>query len=84
MISIKDNGPGIPREQREQVFEPFFTTKARGTGLGMSIARRIVEAHGGQIKVCDTPCSTPSNPDGGGATMLERRGAEIAITLPRG
>jgi PAS domain S-box-containing protein len=61
-ISLRDNGPGIPPEQREQVFEPFFTTKARGTGLGMSIARRIVEAHGGQIKVCDTPDSSSSVP----------------------
>lgn len=50
-ISIRDNGPGLTAEQQQRVFEPFYTTKARGTGLGMSIAQRIVEAHGGRISV---------------------------------
>jgi hypothetical protein len=48
-ISIRDNGPGLTPEVRRRLFEPFFTTKTKGTGLGMAIARRIVEAHGGQI-----------------------------------
>ena len=48
-IAVRDNGPGIAAEQRAKIFDPFFTTKAKGTGLGMAIARRIVEAHGGQI-----------------------------------
>jgi PAS domain S-box-containing protein len=84
LILIRDNGPGIPPEQREKVFEPFYTTKARGTGLGMAIARRIVEAHGGQITVCDTPSFAPAAPEEGEAGARARRGAEIAITLPRG
>lgn len=50
-ISVHDNGPGLIPEQRARIFEPFFTTKARGTGLGMAIARRIMEAHGGDIAV---------------------------------
>ncbi len=48
-ISVRDNGPGLTPEARLSVFEPFFTTKTKGTGLGMAIARQIVEAHGGWI-----------------------------------
>lgn len=50
-IWVRDNGPGLTPEQRKRIFEPFYTTKTRGTGLGMSIAQRIVEAHGGSISV---------------------------------
>jgi two-component system sensor histidine kinase HydH len=53
-ISIADAGPGMPREVLEHAFEPFFTTKSRGTGLGLPLAKRIIEAHGGEIKI-DTP-----------------------------
>ena len=67
-IAVRDNGPGIGKEQRSKVFNPFYTTKAKGTGLGMPIAKRIVEAHGGQIALGDT--------DGCGTVFL--------ITLPRG
>jgi two-component system sensor kinase FixL len=67
-VAVRDNGPGLNPEQRQRIFEPFFTTKTKGTGLGMAIAHRIIEAHGGQIAV---------GPSAG-------RGAEILITLPRG
>ena len=50
-LLVKDNGPGIPLAIREKIFEPFFSTKHRGTGLGLPIAKRIVEAHGGQIRI---------------------------------
>ena len=50
-ISFQDNGPGLTPEARLRIFEPFFTTKTQGTGLGMAIAQRIVEAHGGQLAV---------------------------------
>jgi PAS domain S-box-containing protein len=66
-IALRDNGPGLTALQRQRIFEPFFTTKSQGTGLGMAIARRIVEAHGGRIAV------------GTGAPA----GAEILILLPR-
>ncbi|MBI3951292.1 MAG: PAS domain-containing protein [Acidobacteria bacterium] len=49
-ISVTDNGSGIPVSQLQKIFEPFHTTKAQGTGLGLAVARRIVEAHGGLIK----------------------------------
>lgn len=49
-IRIRDNGPGLTEEQQIRLFEPFFTTKTKGTGLGMAISKRLVEAHGGQIR----------------------------------
>lgn len=48
-ITIRDHGPGIQPEVVEKAFDAFFTTKHRGTGLGLAIARRVAEAHGGQI-----------------------------------
>lgn len=50
-VSFRDAGSGIAPEQREQIFEPLYTDKRRGAGLGLSIATRIVEAHGGFIQV---------------------------------
>lgn len=67
-VSVADRGPGIPPAAREKVFEPFFTTKHRGTGLGLPIARRIVEAHGGQMQI-DLPAAG---------------GTEVHISLPAG
>jgi signal transduction histidine kinase len=60
-IEVRDSGPGIPAEIREQVFEPFFTTKARGGGLGLPIAKRTAELHGGSLRL---EC-----PDGGGTVV---------------
>ncbi|MBF0103771.1 MAG: MCP four helix bundle domain-containing protein [Deltaproteobacteria bacterium] len=51
VISIADNGPGIPRAVQEKIFQPFFSTKDDGTGLGLSIAVRIINEHGGKIHV---------------------------------
>jgi two-component system sensor kinase FixL len=50
-VEVRDEGPGIPREIRATLFRPFQTTKARGTGLGLATARRLVELHGGRISV---------------------------------
>lgn len=52
---IKDNGPGIPEELVKQIFVPFFTTKEQGSGIGLSIARQIMRAHGGSIRVHSIP-----------------------------
>lgn len=50
-ISFTDTGQGIPPEALPQIFIPLFTTKAQGMGFGLSISKRIVEAHGGKISV---------------------------------
>jgi PAS domain S-box-containing protein len=49
-VSVRDAGPGFPDGLTDQLFEPFFSTKAEGTGMGLAIARSIVEAHGGTLK----------------------------------
>jgi two-component system sensor histidine kinase PilS (NtrC family) len=50
-IRFEDTGEGIPKENLEKVFRPFFTTKSQGSGLGLAIVQRIVEEHGGRVKV---------------------------------
>jgi signal transduction histidine kinase len=66
-VLIGDNGPGFTAQARKRLFEPFFTTKTKGTGLGLAIARRLVEAHGGFVRIGAA----------GGA------GAEVIVSLPR-
>jgi two-component system, NtrC family, sensor histidine kinase HydH len=52
VVSVKDNGPGIPPEDLPRIFDPFFTAKSQGSGLGLTTVNRIVTAHRGHIKVC--------------------------------
>ena len=66
VVEVRDTGPGIPADIRAHVFEPFFTTKSRGGGLGLPIARRTAELHGGSLML-DCPAT--------GGTVL-------TITLP--
>ena len=53
-ISIDDNGPGLPRENREQLTDPYFTTRKSGTGLGLAIVRKIMEDHQGSVELKDS------------------------------
>jgi two-component system sensor kinase FixL len=64
LVSVRDSGPGFPSGMAEQLFEPFFSTKAEGTGMGLAIARSIIEAHGGTL--------SGENCDGGGACFTVR------------
>lgn len=66
IVRLRDNGCGIAPDNLERIFNPFFTTKEKGTGLGMAISRKIVEAHEGTIDVVSEP----------------GRGTELAVTLP--
>ena len=54
-ISIKDNGPGIPKDKIHKIFDPFFTTKPKGSGLGLSICNSIISKHDGHITVRSNP-----------------------------
>lgn len=63
-VEVRDNGPGIPPDIREQVLEPFFTTKARGGGLGLPVAKRVAELHGGTLTLAFPP-------DGGTSVTIE-------------
>lgn len=59
LLTVTDDGPGIPPEILDKIFQPFVTTKARGTGLGMAICYGIVESHHGKISITSAPgCGT--------------------------
>lgn len=55
IVEVADHGPGVPEEERERIFEPFHTGKTQGTGLGLAVARRVVESHGGTLMVLSAP-----------------------------
>jgi signal transduction histidine kinase len=55
VIDVADDGPGVPAEATDKIFDPFFTTKPQGSGLGLPIVRKIVDAHDGRIDVSSTP-----------------------------
>jgi C4-dicarboxylate-specific signal transduction histidine kinase len=67
-VAVRDNGPGIPAEALPDVFKPFFTTKANGTGFGLALSKKTIDAHGGTMEVGRSPSG----------------GAEVVFTVPRG
>jgi signal transduction histidine kinase len=66
VVDVSDDGPGVPAELSDRIFNPFFTTKTTGSGLGLSIVRRIVDAHDGRIDLTSEP----------------GRGTRFRVTLP--
>ncbi len=67
-LAVKDTGAGIERALLSQVFDPFFTTKEGGTGLGLSIVRKIIDLHGGEVRI----------------DSEQGKGTEVTVLLPRG
>lgn len=76
-VRVEDTGPGIPEGYEERIFDPFFTTKTDGTGLGLSMTRRTVEAHGGSI-------SATNGPDGGALFTVWLPASETEIPETKG
>jgi nitrogen fixation/metabolism regulation signal transduction histidine kinase len=66
VLTLRDEGPGVPSELRERIFDPYFTTRREGTGLGLAIAKKIVLQHGGDLAV-------GAHPEGG---------AQFTLSLP--
>ena len=66
LVTVADSGPGVAAEDRERIFESFYTTKSGGVGIGLSICRSIIEAHGGRLW----------------ADANRPRGAVLSFTLP--
>jgi len=66
-VRVRDNGPGLTPEALAQVFSPFYTSKEAGTGLGLALAKKVIEVHGGSLEATSTPGS----------------GAEFVVSLPR-
>jgi two-component system sensor histidine kinase HydH len=70
-ISVRDRGPGLPPGETDQLFEPFMTTRVRGTGLGLPLARRIAEQHGGTL-------TAENHPEGGAVFRLRLPDLELS------
>lgn len=66
VVDVADDGPGMPADVAEKIFNPFFTTKAQGSGLGLAVVRKIVDAHDGRIDM----------------TTVDGRGTKFRVTLP--
>lgn len=66
-LRVIDNGPGVPADERARIWSPFFTTKETGTGLGLALSRKTVEAHGGSIELLSDP----------------RQGSEFVLSFPK-
>ena len=68
LVDVSDDGPGMPADVAEKIFNPFFTTKAQGSGLGLAVVRKIVDAHEGRIDM----------------TTANGKGTRFRVTLPVG
>jgi len=66
VVDVVDNGPGVPSDLSDRIYDPFFTTKVKGTGLGLGIVRKIVDAHDGRIDL----------------TSSQATGTRFRVTLP--
>ncbi len=76
LIRVTDQGPGVPRDERERIFDPFYSGRAGGTGLGLSVVRRLTRELGWTVEVDDAP--------GGGAEFRLRVPTAVAVPPPAG
>jgi two-component system, NtrC family, sensor kinase len=76
ILTVEDNGPGVPVSEREKIFTPFVTSKAHGTGLGLALALQFAEEHQGTITCDDSPLF------GGARFTVTLRGIAAATTAP--
>jgi C4-dicarboxylate-specific signal transduction histidine kinase len=72
-VSVRDTGPGVPADIMSRLFTPFSSTKPQGLGIGLTIARTIIHAHGGTIQACN-------NPEGGATFTVTLHGARLAAS----
>ena len=86
LITIADSGPGVNEDDKKNLFKPFYTTRTSGTGLGLSFAKRVIEAHNGEIWLCSPDkCIQPINQLCGKCQELNGKrlpGAAFHIILP--
>ncbi len=73
-LGVTDQGPGVPPELAEKIFRPYFTTKRHGTGIGLAVAKQVVEQHAGRIRL-ETPAAGQESTSGG-------KGARFLLSLP--
>jgi signal transduction histidine kinase len=76
LVAVRDTGPGVAPEHLDRVFEAFYTTKSSGVGMGLSICRSIISAHGGRLWA-------DANPSGGAVFQFTLPSAGKELTNPR-
>jgi signal transduction histidine kinase len=75
VVTIRDHGPGIPKDKQPKIFEPYFTTKESGTGLGLAIVKHNTELYNGTVEVQSEP--------GAGATFIVSLPAKTVFNLKK-
>ncbi len=76
VLSVRDNGPGVPQDKRDTIFDPFYTTRNHGTGLGLAVVASVARGHGGRVEV--------SEAEGGGAVFSIVLPLQKTPALPSG
>ena len=86
VLEVEDTGPGIPAEDRERVLEPGVTTKGSGSGLGLALAARIAQGHGGALEVDSGAtrwrADPPAHPPRGAGRRYSRTGVALSAARP--
>ncbi len=87
-LGVLDTGPGVPSEAMDRIFNPFFTTRHTGTGLGLAIVHRIMEAHGGSVRVTNVRphgalVELLFAPGGAGVVGIDEQDTTVCVMTPR-